>query len=497
MQLLSAILSFGSSATKRPEGLSPFAWRMMQSEERKMTLKNQRLITLLIVTLVPLFSILDYFAYPELFGLFFILRMFCVAATVVTYSLMRTSLGKSYYRAFTVFLPLIPAFFISLMVLFSRDPGTSYYAGLTLCIVAIGFVFHWTYLEAFSAVVSIGMMYFIASAPAILDGMDSRTAAGFVNNCIFIMAKGLVIVLGCYAHHGFRVKSFIIRDRSRRQSIALQQQKVEIESTLQELKETEDELIQSEKMASLGQLSAGVIHEIGNPLNYSNQALFMLRRLLKKEEDNELVQEAMDDIQDSIERMKDIVSELREFSHKSGEDRLVYPASESVDLALKMLGKDISDGNVAVSDDVDPGLKIQGVKNQVTQVFINLIHNAVQAASKSEDKDSKLIRVSSRETPDSVVLTVWDNGPGIDEEVRRHIFDPFFTTKDAGEGTGLGLSICFRIVDAHNGNLSVDSVPGEYTQFTIELPKPGTSRNRSTHKAPIPKSQTHHEHAVS
>lgn len=481
----------------RPDGLSMFAWKMMLAEERSATRKNQRLITLLIVSLVPLFSALDYFAYPEYFSEFFQLRILCVFVTLIAYAGINTKLGRRYYRAFTVVLPLIPAFFISAMILVSQDPGTSYYAGLTLCIVAIGFVFHWTYREAFFATVAIAAMYFVASSPAILNGMDSRTAARFVNNCIFIAAKGLVIVLGCLAHHRYRVQNFIVLDRSRKQQIALRKQKREIENTFLELKETEGKLIQSEKMASLGQLSAGVIHEIGNPLNYSNQALFLLRRLLGREKDNEEVKEAMNDIQDSIDRMKAIVKELREFSHKSSEVQIEYSVSQSVDVALRMLGKEIEDSEVSVTSRVSDDLRIDGVKNQITQVVINLVHNSIQALDKAEMTGPKMIEISGRKTGESIEIAIRDNGPGIAEEVKKQIFDPFFTTKEVGEGTGLGLSISFRILESHGGELRVESAPGDFTEFTMVLPlTENESGSAETSHHLIPTKESDYEQAI-
>lgn len=472
------------SVAERPKGLSDFTWRLMLADERRSAARSQKLIVFLIATLVPLFSVLDFFAYPELFRSFFLLRIFCVAVTLGVFAVMITDFGKAYFRAFTVLLPLIPAFFISLMILLAQDPGTSYYAGLTLCIVAIGFVFHWTYGEAFVCAVAIAAMYFAASAPAIINGMDSRTAAGFINNCIFIGAKGFVIVIGCYAHHQFRIQNFITIQKSRTQQVALRRQKKEIEQTMADLAETESQLYQSEKMASLGQLSAGVIHEIGNPLNYSNQALFLLRRLVGEREKDDPVVEAIDDIGDSIDRMKEIVRELREFSHKSSEVKIEFPVRESVRVAVRMLGKEIYDSGVVLETKVCPDLRMEGVKNQITQVFVNLIHNAIQALGKKEFSagESPRIEVTARSVGTKIEVAVRDNGPGISPEHLKQIFDPFFTTKEVGEGTGLGLSISFRIIESHGGTLRVDSRLGDFTEFVLSLPEP--ARSTGSHHLP-------------
>lgn len=457
----------------KPRGLSEFAWRLMQAEERKATLRNINLIGLLAAIMVPTFAILDYFAYPEHLRLFIGLRVGCTAIICLLLVLMRTDWGKRYYRAFTVLMPLVPAFFISMMIFFAQDPSTTYYAGLTLCIVAMGFVFHWTYQEAFAVSVTVLIMYLVACSPAIFNGMDSRAAAGFVSNCIFILAKGTVIVSGCVAHHYIRVKEFVVRENFRQQKIKLRAQKKVLEGTLAELRETEGQLIQSEKMVSLGQLSAGVIHEIGNPLNYSNQALFILKKRLKAHGSDPQMDEAADDIQDSLDRIKDIVTDLREFSHKSREITIDYEVEESIQVAVRMLRKDIDDNQAALVLNLERGLRVEGVKNQITQVIVNLVHNAIQAMEGSPEDRPNQIEITTESAEDGKArIRVRDNGPGIADENMKKVFDPFFTTKEVGEGTGLGLSICYRIVESHHGIIQVKTEPGEFTEFVITLRKP-------------------------
>ena len=483
MPIPRTFLSFWKTWSKAPEGLSDFGLRLMYAAERHSTLRSQRLVTLLILTMVPTFSVLDYFIYPEHFATFAILRVICVLATILVFAASLTSWGRKNYRLFTVLLPFIPACFISLMVYLSGDPGTPYYAGLTLCIVAVGFVFHWTYREALITTVLIGGMFFLASIPLAMKGMDQRLAAQFTNNCIFVLAKGIVIVSGCYVHFRFRVNEYILRERSRMQKIKMRAQRLELQKALHELKETEGQLIQSEKMASLGELSAGVIHEIGNPLNYSNQALFLLKRI-SKGEDNPQVNEAIEDIQDSIDRMKEIVSELREFSHKSSEVRIEFKVRETIDVAKRMLGRELTESETNVAVDIPEDLTVEGVKNQVTQVFINLIQNAVQAMDSEENGEEKSIAITSTETGDTIEIQIRDTGPGVPSEIKNKIFDPFFTTKQVGEGTGLGLSICFRIMEAHGGNIKIDSVKGEYTSFTLSFPKVRKAVKESPHHSP-------------
>lgn len=492
--------SFGLS---KESELTDVGWKLLVAADRRLILKNLRLICVLAALLVPLFSIVDFFAYPEHIYLFGWLRVICSSFILGILAIVNSRYGKKYFRILTVVLPLIPAGFIAGMIFVAQDPATPYYAGLSLCIVAIGFLFHWTYREAFIVCTMVLLFYLIACSTAFILGMDSATAAGFTSNALFLSAKGFVIVCGCVAHRNIRIEEFKGREKMRLQKIALRQNSAKLKEMVDELDHTENQLIQSEKMASLGQLSAGVIHEIGNPLNYSNQALFLLRKRLKRQKADGQMMEAVDDIQDSIDRMKDIVSELREFSHKSGEVQIEFNVQEPVDVALRMLGAEIAESSTKVKVMMEDDLKVEGVKNQITQVCINLIHNSVQAMEKAALERQNEIEIRGFVDEGQVILIVRDNGPGISEKIRKVIFDPFFTTKEAGEGTGLGLSICFRILEAHRGTLAVHSDIGEFTEFIISLPLTSHSKSRSEHQLPatainfINKAKQPHGQAVS
>jgi len=464
--------SHSSVSTRRPVGLSKFGWKLMQAEDRRYALRNLKLIAVMAAGMVSFFAVLDYFAYPEFQALFASLRWTCAAIIMVLLVLVRTRLGKRYFKFFTVAIPLVPAFLVAMTIFVTQDPATIYYAGLSLCIVAIGFLFQWSYREAFAVSGLVLIFYLIACSPAIANGLNAKVAAGLFSNLVFLVATGTVVIAGSFTHHKMRVEEFRGRERLRQKKIALRQNAKELQRTLDELRETEGQLIQSGKMASLGQLSAGVIHEIGNPLNHSNQALFLLRRRLRQFPEDDTIREAVEDIQDSVDRMKEIVRELREFSHKRSEVLSEFAVRDSVEVGVRMLGKELDDHEVAIELRIEPTVLVRGVKNQLAQVFINLIHNAVQAMGKVDTGRRNLIVVNAVEAGEQVIVTVVDNGPGIPEEIRDQIFDPFFTTKDAGEGTGLGLSICFRIVEANRGTIQVFSDGSTYTEFRVTLPSP-------------------------
>lgn len=496
----SSILPESDRVTPDSNCLSAFAVKVMQAEDRRFTLRNLRLMAMVGAGMVAFFAVLDHFAYPEFVALFAALRWTFASLILVLLVMVRSKFGKRHFRLFTVVLPLIPALFVVITVFTTRDPATEYYAGLSLCIVAIGFLFHWTYREALIVSITVLFMYLAACVPAINGGMTPRTWAGLFNNLVFLVTTGAVVVAGSLVHHRARVEEFKGRERLRQKRLALRNNTLELKQTLRDLEETEGQLIQSGKMASLGQLSASVIHEIGNPLNHANQALFLLRRRLKQQPEDEMINEAVIDIQDSIDRMKDIVRDLREFSHKRSELLISFPVLESIVVAVRMLGKEISDTGTEVVIKVDSKVRIEGVKNQVSQVFINLVHNAVQAMDKAGTPSPRRIVISAIESDATVILSIRDNGPGIPDDVRKQVFEPFFTTKEVGEGTGLGLSICFRIIEAHRGTIQVLSNGQSYTEFRMSLPRPvdpvPVECPDPERHHPVPQSSLSHEHAI-
>ncbi len=454
-------------SSAQPVGLSDFTWRLMRAEDRRFTLRNLKILAAIAAAMVSFFAVLDYFTYPAQQALFSALRWTCASLVMVLLLALRSRVGKYYFRPLTIILPLIPALVIAITIYVTRDPASVYYAGLSLCIVATGFLFHWTYREVFAVSGMVLILYLLACLPAILDGLTAMEAAGLFSNLIFLVATGGIVFAASYAHNQMRIEQFRTRQRLRQQKFAFRETAIVLRKTLHELEDTEGELIQSGKMASLGQLSASVIHEIGNPLNHSNQALFMLRRRLQKLSQDKEVQEAVEDIQDSVDRMKEIVRELREFSHKRSEELAPFTLLEAIHASVRMLRSELDGKEIFIGGSVPPNLKINGVKNQLTQVLVNLIHNAIQAMGEIGNGE---IRITASEKNGEVLISVTDNGPGIPESIRAHIFDPFFSTKKAGDGTGLGLSICYRIVRAHSGTIRVLSDGQSHTEFQLQFP---------------------------
>ncbi len=252
----------------------------------------------------------------------------------------------------------------------------------------------------------------------------------------------------------------------------LSRQNQTLESTIEQLKETETQLVQTEKLASLGRLSAGIIHEINNPLNFATTGLYTLRnkaRLIPPEQRDDYA-EILKDVEEGINRVKTIVSDLRTFTHPGEAGCDSVDVREVATSALRFLSQEWKD-KVEMQIDLAPAQTIWAEKNKLIQILINLLQNSLDALKRKEFKDEKpTIVIRGRVERGLSILSVRDNGGGIDSQIMDKIFDPFFTTKDVGQGMGLGLSICYRIVQDFEGRITVSSESGKFCEFALEFP---------------------------
>ncbi len=253
----------------------------------------------------------------------------------------------------------------------------------------------------------------------------------------------------------------------------LAEQKQTLEKTIDQLKETETLLVQTEKMVSLGRMSAGIIHEINNPLNYATTGLFTLRgkgKFLTPEQQPEY-EEVLKEVEEGVNRVKSIVSDLKTFTHPDMERAEQVEVAEIVLYALKFLSQEWKD-QVRIEQNVASSLTIRGNRNKLLQVFMNLLHNSQDALRRKKfaDGEQPTVWIEGRMEAGRTLVIVRDNGEGIAPEAIGKIFDPFFTTKDVGEGMGLGLTICYRIIQEYGGRISVQSERGKFCEFKLEFP---------------------------
>lgn len=242
----------------------------------------------------------------------------------------------------------------------------------------------------------------------------------------------------------------------------------ELKEALVKLKEAQNKLIHSEKINAIGNLSAGLLHEVNNPLSYAMTAIGFLKSSPAVSSDVDLT-DIVKDIEEGMTRIKTIVSDLRAFAHPEEADKQVdFVVGEAIENAIRFTAHDCK--SVEIKNNIDSELKAVGSNSHIVQVLINLITNACKAIAKREDGDKNgLIEFRSEICGNRVKIFVKDNGVGMNEETMNKIFNPFFTTNEVGQGVGLGLSISHTIIQNHGGSLGVTSKEGEGAEFSFDL----------------------------
>jgi two-component system NtrC family sensor kinase len=238
-----------------------------------------------------------------------------------------------------------------------------------------------------------------------------------------------------------------------------------------EKRRLQEQLIQSEKMSAIGQLIAGIAHDLNNPLA---SVVGFADFLAESGDVPQALAEPLRVIRQEAERAATIVKNLLSFARRQEGERAAHPIQPLLESVLGLLKNELMALKVEASLVVEPGIPdIQMNPNQIKQVFVNLMSNAAQAIASTGRPGT--ITVTAKRWLDGVAVSVVDDGPGISDELRPRVFEPFFTTKSHGEGTGLGLSICHGIVKEHGGRITLESSPGAGATFTIELLSAGRS----------------------
>ena len=283
---------------------------------------------------------------------------------------------------------------------------------------------------------------------------------------------------------------------ARQYKFDLEKRNAELASGKLELQRLQAQIIHSEKMASLGQLAAGVAHELNNPIGFIygnldvlNEIIAGLTRLLAYYDNNSLpeniasgaagikteidyeasladLDSIVNDCRDGARRIRDIVQNLRTFSRLDEAEFAKTDLHEGVDSTIRLLSRYFTSSNITLIREYGELPPVDAYSGQLNQVWMNLLVNAAQAVSAKGGE----VRISTEVVEESVVVAVKDTGGGIPAEHLKRIFDPFYTTKPVGEGTGLGLSISFGIVERHGGTIQVETLVGQGTTFTVTLP---------------------------
>ncbi len=292
------------------------------------------------------------------------------------------------------------------------------------------------------------------------------------------------------------------------QNIVLEQKITErtqaLELTLSNLKDAQMQLVESEKMASLGQLTAGIAHEINNPINFvksnvrplqldvhdlfelinryqqlhtapEHKELPMLTEIKSFEDkiDPDFIKEEIENliggIEEGAERTAEIVRSLRNFSRLDESEIKTANVHEGIDSTLVLL-KNTIPAYIKIVRDFNANGEIECYPSKLNQVFMNILTNAVQAIKTKSMHGNETVTISTCDSEGYMKISIKDTGVGMTEEVKHKIFDPFFTTKEVGEGTGLGMSITFKIIEKHQGKIALVSSPGNGSEIILSIP---------------------------
>jgi two-component system sensor histidine kinase PhcS len=454
--------------------------RAFHENEREVWIRNFRVASILAFIFMPAGCTLDWFVYRDYFWRFLGLRLLCSGGLLFIWWFVTTPAGTRNYRMLGLILPALPTITISLMIYDTNGAQSTYYAGLNLVLLGASIILRWTLLDSIIVFGEVMLCYLLACVLR-SDLRDDAFERDFFNNIYFLFVTGVFVVIGSHFYNLLRFREFAFHhelDLSKRDleitNNKLSEQNLALEQANREIKETEMQLVQSEKMSSLGRFSAGLMHDILNPLNYARTGLYVLRKKTRKLPPESLADTdaVLNDVEDGLKRVDNIVSGLRTFTHPGGQEAGEEDLADIVNIALRFVSSELKSKNIGLKLDLVPRQKLWAGRNNSVLVLVNLLENAIDALGEKrfKDGDGPRIEISSRLEGGRSLLLFRDNGPGIALENLRKVFDPFFTTKEIGKGTGLGLSICFGIVRGYGGTISVASQPGEFCEFTVDLP---------------------------
>lgn len=301
-----------------------------------------------------------------------------------------------------------------------------------------------------------------------------------------------------------REQNVILEQKVEERTIELSESNHELNKTLEDLKQTQSQLVESEKMASLGQLTAGIAHEINNPINFvtSNinplkrdiemilDALTMIENVSTSDASPADKRKQIDDYKEELDfdyltleikhlikgineganRTAEIVKGLRIFSRLDEDDLKKADINEGLESTMVIVNNLLNNKIKVIKEYSDlPG--VECYPGKLNQVFLNIISNAIYAVQKQfGEKTGGEIVITTSHDEENVIIKIKDNGTGMDAQTQKKVFEPFFTTKEVGEGTGLGMSIAYNTIKKHNGKIIINSAPNEGTEFILQIP---------------------------
>lgn len=400
---------------------------------------------------------LDFSLYRPLFKVLFGARVLTALLTLAIFFALNSAHGLRWVRPLTLIWLALPQVMIAWMIWFTDGMASIYFVGLHLALYATGIILPIAFFENLAFGLLTYLLYLLACYfhPSGIEDISRFTGAS-----LFILFSATVSSFCTYFNERGRMNLFHLQRQVAEKNSALQ-------LTNETLAQVKGQLVQQEKMAALGTLSAGLLHEVNNPVNYSLMALNMA--LMEPEtEKNPNLKESLTDAKEGMQRVQNIVTDLKTFAYqKPGENQnRIFLLEKSVYSAIRLTGFELKGVEIAV--DLPQDTHVLGDEPALIGVLINLLGNAGQALNTSK-RERPRIDLKAKRVGDRLHAHIRDNGAGIKQENLSRVFEPFFTTRDVGKGLGLGLSMSYSIIQRHGGTLDVTSEEGQWTEFSFDL----------------------------
>lgn len=415
------------------------------------------------IALIMLGLALDRALYPTLALEFALARLLVCVLIFGLIVLMRCDAGKRHIQWLTFTWLLLPQLMIAWMISVTDGATSIYYVGLTLAIYSSGIVLAF---GLWQNIVFGSITYLLYAAACAVHPAGIELRGVFVVNSLFLLMSAAVGAV--FTFYNERARYMLYRLKTE-----VAQKNRQLEITNKDLSDIKGQMLQQEKMAALGTLSAGLLHEVNNPVNFCLMAIDIAAEEPVARA-SPLLSECLADARQGMLRVQHIVSDLKTFAYrKDGSDFLSaqFLFEHALGSAIRLVGHEMK--GVDVKRELPFDTMVRGDEAAIIGVLINLFSNAIAAMRKAGRSPPALV-VAAKWQQDRLHVAVRDNGPGIAPEHLARVFEPFFTTRAVGQGLGLGLSISYSVIERHGGLLTADSVVGEWTTMMFDLPRAAT-----------------------
>ena len=431
-----------------------------EDEIREYRLSFNRAFAYTAIVLILLGMGLDYGLYPHLQYLFGAARIVVSLLIYCIIIILRTKWGQDRAEMLAFVWLLLPQIMITWMIAATEGATSMYSIGLYLAIFGASLGLPTTF--RFNLV--LGFVTFLLYLAACSIHPESFMLHGaFVVNSLILMFVIVISAVSCFFNERARFILFRLKTE-------VAEKNRQLEETNKNLADIKGQMLQQEKMAAIGTLAAGMLHEVNNPVNYCLMAMdIALEDPVAKS--SAALNECLVDAKQGMQRVQHIVSDLKTFAYRSSEtssDGTVFLLEKVVDSAIRLVGHEIK--GITITRDMPADTLVRGDEAAIIGVLVNLFGNAA-LAMRAANRSEPAIHLSAAWEGNRLRVTVQDNGPGIAPENIARVFEPFFTTREIGQGLGLGLSISYRVIEQHGGTLVAESVVGEWTKMIFDLPR--------------------------